>query len=330
MKSLDTAELLRFDADTLVETKIGLVGQPTGFSFAFNPVPVPRAGGGEWPVDTLFAIDQDGWLRTIDPETAESTLIGNTGLDRSGLCTFALDGRLFMSRRDGPTFLYEIDTVTAEPTKRGFVESGALFGAFTTFPTDTSVEGFGVVPAGRLLAVDQDEVYYVIDPDTIEYDVVLVGDLAEIPEFAPDGTLFAANFDGGIYRVDLDPFSETLIGSASSRVNTVAIRTNPFTLEVETTCPELGPATFTARGGVGGEVGFAFSADGPGTLFIPSLRVCPGTRLGLDAPVFVRGTAFGDPAVLEITEVNPAFCDRVVAQALDLETCSASNVIFVK
>ena len=78
-------------------------------------------------------------------------------------------------------------------------------------------------------------------------------------------------------------------------------------------------------------VAFAW-AFGEGSTQIPPGKPCAGTTLGLDATVkralVERADASGTVSVL--SRVSPRFCGRVYLQALDLASCSTTNVVLIE
>ncbi len=99
-----------------------------------------------------------------------------------------------------------------------------------------------------------------------------------------------------------------------------------LTLTAQTSCPGAGPARLEARGGSGGRVAFVYSTR-QGSFRIPNNQPCAGTTLGLGGTPTVAGTATGNPAVLNANNVPGSACGRLFLQAIDLNTCTTSNVV---
>ena len=91
-------------------------------------------------------------------------------------------------------------------------------------------------------------------------------------------------------------------------------------------CP--GAMTLQVDGATPGErVAFLY-ARGMGGVAIPPGNLCAGTPLGLDSSATLLGTARADGAGRATLDgkAPPAACGRVVVQAIDLASCSTSNV----
>lgn len=96
-------------------------------------------------------------------------------------------------------------------------------------------------------------------------------------------------------------------------------------LRVSGSCP--GSMTFDASGATpGGAVAYIY-AFGAGNVVIPS-GPCAGTELGLNATAQLGGTETANAAgeATLTTNVPAAACGRVFVQALDVSSCTPSNV----
>jgi hypothetical protein len=99
-----------------------------------------------------------------------------------------------------------------------------------------------------------------------------------------------------------------------------------FALSAQTSCPSSGPARLQASGGSGGRVAFVYSTR-TGSFRIPNNQPCAGTTLGLGGTPALGGTAQGNPATLNISNVPGGACGHIFVQAVDLDTCATSNVV---
>ncbi len=90
---------------------------------------------------TLFGIDKNGVLYTIDKTTAVATLVGNTGLSKGGIA-FAPNGTLYLANTDSD--LAQLDPATGAPI-------GPVLN------TGECIDGLGVRPTdGQLFATECD------------------------------------------------------------------------------------------------------------------------------------------------------------------------------
>lgn len=97
-------------------------------------------------------------------------------------------------------------------------------------------------------------------------------------------------------------------------------------LSISNACPASGPATLTATGGSGGNIGFVYSSS-MGSFIIPGGFTCAGTELGLGGTPTLGGNASGDPAILNIPNAPAVACGTIFVQAIDASTCETSNVV---
>ncbi len=90
---------------------------------------------------TLFGIDKNGVLYTIDKTTAVATLVGDTGLSKGGIA-FAPNGTLYLANTDSE--LAQLDPATGAPI-------GSVLN------TGECIDGLGVRPTdGQLFATECD------------------------------------------------------------------------------------------------------------------------------------------------------------------------------
>ncbi|GEM_PF-3650285 len=97
-------------------------------------------------------------------------------------------------------------------------------------------------------------------------------------------------------------------------------------LNARTSCPRSGPLDLEASGGSGGRIVFLY-ATRQGSFPIPHNQPCAGTVLDLGGTLFIAGSASGNPAVLHFNYVPGPACGRLFLQAIDLGTCTTSNVV---
>jgi hypothetical protein len=132
------------------------------------------------PGGTIYAMDPNNVLLTVNPANGHGTVVGTTGLDIDGI-KFRQDGTLF--GLSGPGNLYTIDKSTGAPT---FVGSTGINFSFYDLAFDSS---------NQLFAVNTDAGFglsnlYSIDPTThLAHLVGPVGFRLSALEFQ-DGTLY--------------------------------------------------------------------------------------------------------------------------------------------
>ncbi len=97
------------------------------------------------------------------------------------------------------------------------------------------------------------------------------------------------------------------------------------TLSVQSSCPESGPLTLTVDHNNADAVAFLYSRSG-GSSVIPPGYTCAGIQLGLESPLHLIGVRSGNPATLRTSAPSQA-CENVYFQAVDIETCTTSNVV---
>ena len=177
--------LYDFDSDTRVST----LRTTLGGTQRFTAMDVRRSDR------ELFAVSLDGGLWNIDPDSGDTTLIGDTGLGSLGPTGIAFDpftDRLLVLE-NSTTNLYEVDAVTAAASLIGTLGSGVD-------------RGLSFSPSGELFAYNFGPNLYRIDPSAAT--ATLVGGptpysmIREDSTFTPDGRLFVTDFDGNIYQTD--------------------------------------------------------------------------------------------------------------------------------
>src|SRR5690606_27524683 len=100
-----------------------------------------------------------------------------------------------------------------------------------------------------------------------------------------------------------------------------------FALSVLGECP--GRMSFqTDNATPGGRVAFVYGF-GQGSVAVPPGLPCAGTVLGLNGTARLGGTAVADAdgAATFDAHVPANACGRVLAQAIDLQTCATTNVV---
>lgn len=196
----DSGPTLQFFEDGGAQNPRGLYAFDTGTGVASFLVPV---GGSEQffaldasPSDgTVFALDLNGVLWTLDVETGAKRRRGNTGIGNSpgatGLAFHPLTGDLFALDNSGG--FYSVDPVRGAAT---FVGSA--------WPVR---RGISFSPAGTLFGFTLGGKLYRIDPLTGSSTAVggsgnAVSSGQQDSTFTPDGDLYAGDFAGNIFRTD--------------------------------------------------------------------------------------------------------------------------------
>ncbi|MFG0330710.1 MAG: FG-GAP repeat domain-containing protein [Phycisphaerales bacterium] len=146
-------------------------------------------------------------------------------------------------------------------------------------------------------------------------------------------TLLAAGVEPeGIVAFDLDGNGADDLANANKLSNNVSVHLNRtcggggFDLAINGTCP--GAVTLTVSGATpGGTVAFIY-AFGRGSVTIPQGNPCAGTTLDLDGSATLLDTARANASGEASVSGNApaAACGRVFLQALDVATCSTSDV----
>ncbi|MBL1217873.1 MAG: hypothetical protein D8M59_10305 [Planctomycetes bacterium] len=107
---------------------------------------------------------------------------------------------------------------------------------------------------------------------------------------------------------------------------------NPSVLRLVTadSCP--GPMRFTVTGGTPArKIAFVYAA-GLGSVQVPPGYPCAGITLGLNATVSLAGVVEADGSGVAVLDAHipSRVCGQVYVQAVDLETCQATNVILIE
>lgn len=229
-------DLLRFDTNTATETVIGNTGLTGAFGFSFSPT------------GTLFGINQNANLYTINLNTAATNLIGNTGLGGVESLTFDLSGNL-LAAQSGAGGLHQINTTTGAAINLGTISGISDVDGLTVAPVSLSVLGFGTAPAGTFFAIDSGTLY-LINPSTLVATNLGSSNGDESLAFAPDGTLFLHNFFGTLYTRNLATGVETVVMATSGSVASMAVEQGVAAVPEPSTLVlwSLGAVTFVGLG----------------------------------------------------------------------------------
>jgi len=240
----------------------------------------------------VFAVDLGGSLWTIDPNTGEKSLIGQTGLGDQGPVGIAfhpLTDRLLVLQNSS-TRLYEVDASTAIATLIGEVGNGVD-------------RGLSFSPAGELFAFQgTGPDLYRIDPATAAGTLVggptpFVG-IREDSTFTHDGELFVNDFFGNIYRTDPSTGIGEWIGSTGFDDGLLGLLSNDD-LTPSNQSPDCSAATPTVS-----------------ELWPPSHRMVPVSLTGVTDPD-------GDPIAITITGITQ---DEPVNGLGDGDTCPDASI----
>jgi len=110
----------------------------------------------------------------------------------------------------------------------------------------------------------------------------------------------------------------------------LAVEFEVFNLTITGSCP--GPMAFDVTGATpNGDVAFVY-ALGTGSFVIPNGKPCAGTTLGLNNSVKLARlvSADGNGNASTNSSIPQAACGSVFVQAIDLSTCSTSNVSLIQ
>ncbi|KAA3607268.1 MAG: hypothetical protein DWQ01_16365 [Planctomycetota bacterium] len=144
------------------------------------------------------------------------------------------------------------------------------------------------------------------------------------------GVIWASKVNAGeLYRVDPATGAGTFVGTPTTFVQGLAFKGEPgFTLDIQGPCP--GNVTAVVSGAsANGNVAIIY-AFGTGSFTIPNGFACAGTVLGLSSNnitllTTITADANGDASLPG--GVPAGACGNVAVQALDLATCTPSNVV---
>jgi hypothetical protein len=179
------------DVETLVGN-LGLAADSTGMAFA--------------PGGTLYAYDRGtAGLYSVNTATAATTLIGAAGIGAEDL-TISLNGTTgYATFGDN---LYSIDLGTGVQTSLGSI--GLTLDGLTTAPIAVTVMGTNYA-AGTVFGVDSGSIYVV---DVVTPGLTLIGSSSganETFDFGSDGTLYGHDSGGGLFTINLNDLSATLL-----------------------------------------------------------------------------------------------------------------------
>lgn len=153
-------------------------------------------------------------LGTIDPATGIVSVIGTMD-DRFSSITFLPDGRLFAATGDGaaaPESLYEINPITAEATRRGFMGNGNDGEALGATPDGSIYHASGNVEGEeffeRLDLQGSGAVTDILLSHTYEYE----NEALALAWSSDLGQLFLTNRDNDLYTIDRATGAQTLVG----------------------------------------------------------------------------------------------------------------------
>lgn len=101
-----------------------------------------------------------------------------------------------------------------------------------------------------------------------------------------------------------------------------------FSLFIDGFCP--GEITLTALGATdGGRVLFVYGTDPNGTRAMPPGQPCEGVEFGLGDATKIKNVPVVNGRAVLTGNVQPGSCGRIYVQALDLETCTLSEVLLI-
>jgi hypothetical protein len=232
MHQYGSGDIIMYDTDAASLNVVGGTIVNGFFPMAAAPVAVPKAGGGYWPAGTLFGLERnDGNLYVVDKNDASLTFIGSDpdNLDGSQGLAFNGAGELFALRDgDNDGEFYQVSTETGWGTYLGYCDEYDLDG-LTVFPSDMSVEGFGIAQAGDFLACDGFSLYH-ITPDTLTPTYIGESMAHQTLDFSPQGTLYSHDWSGGsLYVTTLDPLGDTFIATVGDNIDGMAVIPEPAT-----------------------------------------------------------------------------------------------------
>lgn len=283
------------------------------------------------PIGMPFAVSDDGVEAAAGNSVFETDTGGFAGIAQNtngffGVCDANNSVQVDPIVVD---FVFDVTGATDLSVSMDFAAMGDFEASFDITTIEYSVDGSAFA---SLFAVTIDEAIdqtYIMDngatPPVVLNDPMLI-----------DGTLLDDNFQ---------TFSSAIAETGASL--TIRITTNQdsgteawgidnimvegttggggLALSIDTSCPAAGPATLTATGGSGGNVGFVYSMNA-GMFTVPS-GICAGTTLDIGAPVTLGGVGSGNPAVLNVPNAPGVACGNVLVQAVDASTCETSNVV---
>ena len=148
----------------------------------------------------VFAIDLGGGLWTLNINSGQSTLIGQTGIRSPvSLAVNSTTGAMYVLTVNGlynPPYLYSVDPATGAAVRVG--------------QTGVASRGLAFSPVGELFAFGDLGTLYRVNPATGQVSgvggsgnpVPIRGDIHEDATFTRSGELFACSYQGIVYQTD--------------------------------------------------------------------------------------------------------------------------------